>query len=282
MSAIQQSGAASLLKGVARALLPRLYERLQSRYARPHRLARRIGRRVAWRVHRGPFAGMQYGWDPRIAFLTTRLLGTYEEELHPWFASLAGEPFDLVVNVGCAEGYYAVGAARMFSRARVIAFDLDAEAQELCRNLAEMNGVGDRVEVRGYCSVEDLAHLPLGRALLIVDCEGGEVPLLDPLAVPALATCTIMVELHDWVVPTVKADLQSRFAGTHCHESVEARPRDPRQYPVLSGICLEDQLWATKEDRRYGETPVQQSWLLFVPRSRGAQADARSAVIGSC
>jgi hypothetical protein len=159
-----------------------------------------------------------------------------------------------------------------------VAFDTNVEAQELCRRLAALNGVADRVEVRGGCGVEDLACLPLERALVIADCEGAEAALLDPRAVPALTTCTMVVELHDWVVPTVKEDLVQRFAGTHRHESVEARPRDPQRYPVLSGIRLEDQRRAVEEDRRNATTPVQQSWLLLVPRTAGPPAQTGPAI----
>ena len=40
--------------------------------------------------------------------LIPRLLGTYECELHPHLAALSAEGLDCVIDVGCAEGYYAV------------------------------------------------------------------------------------------------------------------------------------------------------------------------------
>jgi len=52
-----------------------------------------------------------------------KLLGCYEAELHPVFAKWQAVPFRQVVNVGAAEGYYAVGCARLWPEAQVIAFE---------------------------------------------------------------------------------------------------------------------------------------------------------------
>jgi methylase of polypeptide subunit release factors len=52
-----------------------------------------------------------------------------------------------VIDIGAAEGYYAIGFARRLPAARVIASDLDPVARLLCWLLARRNGVGDRVSV---------------------------------------------------------------------------------------------------------------------------------------
>ena len=62
----------------------------------------------------GPFKGMDYVTAATEGPLIPRLLGTYESELHPYLAKLAGGGIDYcVIDVGCAEGYYAVGPARL-------------------------------------------------------------------------------------------------------------------------------------------------------------------------
>src|SRR4051794_23892795 len=64
-------------------------------------------------VRHGPLAGMFYlpGLEATSGDLVAKLLGAYEEELHRvlerWIASGAGT----VIDVGSAEGYYAVGLA---------------------------------------------------------------------------------------------------------------------------------------------------------------------------
>src|SRR5271165_2199287 len=85
-------------------------------------------------VQRGPFAGtailQEKSWG-NAGDLAAKLLGFYEEELHDAVEeAIAGNP-DLVLNVGCAEGFYAVGLARRLPESRVIAFDIDQPAQTI-------------------------------------------------------------------------------------------------------------------------------------------------------
>jgi hypothetical protein len=39
----------------------------------------------------------------------SKLLGTYESELHPVLHEILIKPYELIVDVGSAEGYYAIG-----------------------------------------------------------------------------------------------------------------------------------------------------------------------------
>ena len=59
-------------------------------------------------VMHGPFAGMTYVAEATEGALIARLLGVYESELHPHIEAFAAEGLDCVIDVGCAEGYYAV------------------------------------------------------------------------------------------------------------------------------------------------------------------------------
>ena len=44
--------------------------------------------------------------------------------------------YQTVVNVGCAEGYYAIGMARLMPNSLFLAFDINPKAIECCRELA--------------------------------------------------------------------------------------------------------------------------------------------------
>jgi hypothetical protein len=124
----------------------------------------------------GPFAGMKLVTDTSWGdgTLIPKLLGCYEEELHPAFGLALGRQPECVVNIGCAEGYYAVGLARLLSAATVIAFDTDENAQKICRAAAGSNGVAARLRVEGECAPARLGSITAtgGRKLLVIDCEG--------------------------------------------------------------------------------------------------------------
>ncbi len=100
--------------------LKAIYWEAQSR-ARDRRLSR-AGRalvaRRGWEVAGGPFASMQYVPDAFSVAITARLVGCYEAELHNTIEEVIARRPPLVVNVGCAEGYYAVGLARRLPASR--------------------------------------------------------------------------------------------------------------------------------------------------------------------
>src|SRR5262249_14170280 len=64
-------------------------------------------------IRGGPFAGMDYVTEATEGALIPRLLGTYESELHPYILAFARMGPEAVIDVGSAEGYYAVGLARL-------------------------------------------------------------------------------------------------------------------------------------------------------------------------
>ena len=105
---------------LARRALGPTYPRALRRWraAQAARRARRVAavtrRFVAWHgltVSGGPFAGLAYP-DRAPISLVPKLLGIYERELHGAIeAAIRAQP-GLIVNVGAADGYYAVGLAR--------------------------------------------------------------------------------------------------------------------------------------------------------------------------
>jgi len=168
-------------------------------------------------VKHGPFAGLRY---PSVRALGSsmfpKFLGSYERELHAWIEAACAEPYATIVNVGCAEGYYAVGLARRLRQAVVYAFDTNPDAQRFCRQMAELNQVADRVRVGATCDASTLVSLPLGpRCLVLSDCEGFERQLFTPETVERLAKHDFLIEAHDFIDPYVTPSLRAAFASTH-------------------------------------------------------------------
>ena len=163
----------------------------------------------------GPFRGMAYEVRAAEGSRTARLLGAYEASLHPVIEEIIARAPDLVIDIGAAEGYYAVGLARRLPGTRVLARDADSRAQDLCRVLAAANGVADRVEVAGLWTHADFAVCAETRSVVICDIEGAEEALLDPVAAPGLIHADILVECHPGMVPGVTERLAARFGPTH-------------------------------------------------------------------
>jgi len=209
-------------------------------------------------VQGGPFAGLKYVDQSVGSALLPKLIGSYEAELHRIIEQLPACQYTTIVNIGCGEGYYAVGLARLLPSVQVIAFDTAEQAQALCRALAELNGVAERVSVRGECTIKGLRELCRPHTLVLCDCEGAELTLLEPQAVPGLAHCDVLVELHDFLTPSISSQIGERFAATHEVEILPHGGRNPADYPALRSCDQFVQLLAMCEFRP-GPTP----WALM-------------------
>jgi predicted O-methyltransferase YrrM len=218
-------------------------------------------------VAAGPFAGLKYGDVSQGSAYIPKLLGIYERELTPQVTEIVSLNPKLIVDIGAAEGYYAVGLARLIPSARVIGFEMEFKGRAALSAMAALNSVSDRVEVRGKCEAADLVNA-LGdetSAVVICDVEGYEVVLLDPVTVPGLSQNAILVELHDFLVPGLRDTIRSRFAATHEITLVTQEIRSREEFPwrTLGTALLPKSYldWAVSEWR-----PVVMEWYWMVPK----------------
>lgn len=226
-------------------------------------------------VLHGPFRGMKYPAARAIgSALFAKLLGSYERELHPIIERCIAEDYTHVVDIGCAEGFYAVGLALRMPKARVWAFDIEPEALRLCRAMGELNGVADRITFGGACGASDLLALPLGRkALVISDCEGFEMKLFTDDVCRRLASHDFLIESHDYKVPATARCLLERFARSHDVEIIRS----------ISDFCR-PQIFAYRELENFDKAtqisllaelrPAEMEWLFFHSRKNdGAKSN---------
>jgi hypothetical protein len=86
-----------------------------------------VARQTRCHVLLGPFADLRYPFAslPRQLFLGPLQVGSYESELHETVEGIVAREPQVLVNVGAAEGYYAVGLARRLAELEVIAYEAD-------------------------------------------------------------------------------------------------------------------------------------------------------------
>jgi hypothetical protein len=197
-----------------------------------------------------------------------KLLGVYERELHPIIEAIARLGPDRIIDIGAAEGYYAVGLALHNPKAEVVAFEEAPHGQALVREMAGGNGVTDRIRVLGRCEPADLrAELTTARrAVVVCDVEGYETTLLDPAAVPSLATAWVLVELHEFIVAGVGEMIRCRFADSHRITEIAQTHRTRADYPYLPWYTrLLPAAYATYPVNEF--RPAQMSWLWLEPHA---------------
>ena len=212
------------------------------------------------KIYRGPFKGMEFLEESSEGCHIAKLLGTYEQPLHPHINSILTKPYQRIINVGSAEGYYAVGLALLMKEVEVLAYDTNKAAQEACNKLAVKNDVKDRINTFGELNPSDLTDLLLRDAIIFYDIEGAEINLLNPEISPALKREDLGVESHECLVPGVTETLKARFSKTHdIQEVADDGMREIENPPKwLNEFSHLDQLLATWEWRS-GPTP----WLVM-------------------
>jgi hypothetical protein len=209
-----------------------------------HRELARIAREVAERhgpmVGMGPFAGMRFERGSPPSGYVHRLIGSYEAELHGVVEQFVAAGYRTVANIGAGDGYYAVGLALRMPAARVHAFEALPSARKLCAELAEANGVADRVTVHRSCTPERLREVLAPGSLVLCDCEGCELKTMVPGDVPVLTECDLIVELHDFLDPSITPTLSERFSPTHDIEFIDRVTRFGSMYEFDLGLSDAD------------------------------------------
>lgn len=214
-------------------------------------------------VLHGPFAGLRY--PPRalgrVHHLVAKLLGSYERELAGIVAAQVARRPRAFVDVGSADGYYAVGFAYASPGTEVHAYDIDPVARRTVRALARANGAAGRLRLHSAANARRLAGHGLDGAFVLSDCEGAELDVLGGEAVPALARATMLVELHPHGDGDTGPPLRERFAATHDAREIAPGGRDPAEFRELDDAPAGLREHALDELRS-----VPTGWLLLEPR----------------
>lgn len=203
------------------------------------------------RVLSGPFLGMSI--DPQAVSwgdgdIVTKLLGCYEQELQGVLEHAIARRIPRFVNVGCAEGYYAVGVAR--HGIPVVAVDTSEAALAASRHNAMLNGV------------ELILHRDVPRPVRgdfwLVDIEGGEADLLRDS--DGWQGVELLVELHEWVDRSLADRLLRIFGSSHDGQLLTMGARNPNRFDFLSGLPDAARFSLMSENR-----PERMRWLHLRP-----------------
>lgn len=187
-------------------------------------------------IRSGPFKGMKYhlpGESESVfrqlihSAVVAKLVGSYEEPILGWIHDVAARKYERIINIGSAEGYFAVGFAFTKATPKIVAFDIAEKPRQVLEKLARLNGVLSQIEIKTLCDWDQLQQLSGPKTLVFCDIEGGEADLLDPVKVPNLKYSDFIIETHDFLVPGVTNLLIERFRLTH---QIEVQSDTERQW----------------------------------------------------
>lgn len=215
------------------------------------------------RILSGPFQGMAFRYNQQEYAM---LLGTWELELIQLLEDVMSADYRMIVDVGAAEGYYAVGMSYRMPEKKVVAFEMEERVRKNLETLQYLNGT--TVEIRGKCEPEDLLQFgeQIEGGFILMDVEGYECVLLDPCKIPSLQRATILVELHDMYVEGCSRIIEKRFQPTHIIQQVNGAQRTINDFPASAGILKylfsKQRLINLMDEGR----PYAMNWFFMVPR----------------
>lgn len=224
-------------------------------------------------VLNGPFQGLLYPVKEAVgSTLYPKLLGCYELELWPIIEWISQKSYDKIIDVGCAEGYYANGLAAKFTTIPVFAYDIDLKAQKLCKTIATENGLTN-LTVFGELNHDELSTQCLDTKTLIVsDCEGYEADLICNTSIEALRYSTLLIETHDFYDIQTSKRIKSHLSDSH--EIISVFSIDDfdkvRSYSInqLEGLNFETRYQLVREGR-----PCTMEWLFCIPKKEIQNAE---------
>lgn len=184
-------------------------------------------------VHNGPFKGMQYISESNGSAHLPKILGSYEEPIQEWINNAIKKEYKTIIDIGCAEGYYAVGFGMRMPGTKVIAYEIDDNARKNTKELVELNKQNN-IEIRSECTFEELNNECNENTLIFCDVEGYEDILLDPIKVPNLSLVDLIIESHDFMIPNLTEKLITRFYDTHSIKIVVDYPFRKNNYHTPS------------------------------------------------
>jgi hypothetical protein len=220
-------------------------------------------------VRYGPFKGMklaaQSSWSPSDA--CPKLLGTYEREAVDTITRLL-EPHKTFVDVGAADGYFAIGFLVAGLCRNAVAFEVNPHGQRIIKEMAAANGVADRLMVLDKAD-ELFPEMLLGNGVSIADCvtlidvEGGEFSILHDRTLSALAAAPMVIELHGRLTPDaapLEANLLSRLRRTFDVEIITTGSRRFDCFPEFA-TRTDDERWLMAGEGR----PYLMDWAVCRP-----------------
>lgn len=171
---------------------------------RRERISSLVFEQFQGQVQLGPFQGMKLSGNPHwgISDRASMLLGLYEKEVMEQLLALSAKSNQTFIDIGAADGYYAVGLTMAKKFKKSICFEATELGQKVIAENAEVNGVAGQIEIHGIAddaALEKISRQELEGAVVLVDIEGAEFEVLNRANLEKLSRSHLVIEVHNWI-----------------------------------------------------------------------------------
>jgi len=218
--------------------------------------------RVAYGLFRGMKLSQSASWS--VYDRAPMLLGIYEEEVLEIILKLPAH-IDVFINIGAADGYYAIGALTSGRFRKSIAYEMEETSRRAMADNALLNNVVPHISIRETADTQTLSLISddlRGNSFVLIDIEGYEFTLLNDKNLTLLKDTFVVVEIHIFDAESVDQYqlLLERCKNTHKTRVVMTGARDLSRYPEISHFSDNDRWLLCSEGR-----PYNMSWLVLEP-----------------
>ena len=221
-------------------------------------------------VKYGPFKGLRLTHNPWWGQLDlgSQCLGLYEKEILKFIENIEDGQFTNFIDIGAADGYYAVGVLSTGKIQRSICFEKTDKGREAIFTNWKNNGAIGQLVVKAKANFESIATLTehdLERSLILIDIEGGEFELLNNDTIHKFRYSKILLEIHNWVT-----DFEEKYKNLlisldefFCIKIIKRVDRQVDNYMELRDFTDDNRLLLISERR-----PCLMRFLELTPKSR--------------
>lgn len=235
---------------------------------RGKKIIKKLSDNSNYQVLDGVFKGLQYhSLDITESALVPKIIGSYEYQLQPLFNKIIQTKYTDIIDVGSAEGYYAVGLAKKMPKTTIHCFDINEKDIEFSKQMAKINNVTN-MTWNAFCDEKTLITFPYrGKTLIISDCEGYELELFTKTVIDKCRHADFLIELHDICNPVISGEILSRFQYTHNFSIVNNKDVDYSQLKILEKMTQSERDFALCEHRGGIYRNIYMEWVFLTSKT---------------
>lgn len=170
--------------------------------------------KVGDQIYYGPFSGLKI---PEILFdqlTVSEVLGLYESCLFETWEKIARKEMNNVMIIGGHTGYYSASMSYLLQPKNNYTFETNLSLHHFISSWFSANGL-DSPKLYGEATEVIFEKWKDRIDLIICDCEGEEINLLNPKQFQWQKESDIVVEIHPFYKEKSIGELISRFKKTH-------------------------------------------------------------------
>jgi hypothetical protein len=221
-------------------------------------------------IQYGPFKGLKLTsntwWGGND--LGSMCFGLYENELLEFLTSDSLNDRDTFVDIGAADGYYAIGLLKSNRVKKALCFELTSEGRNTINLNWDINNQPGEIEVKGDVFTDfksSINNIDTKKSIVLIDIEGAEFSFLDIEVLRTLKEAVIAIEIHNWIPNFI--DVYSKFLRYANEffdiEILDRKERSTLMFEELRSLTDDNRLLLTSEAR-----PCVMRFLILKPKSK--------------